>query len=159
MSHANVLDPKFRNDDGAYGIMVRLLCRLGARLRHDGYFAQYLRVHLKNVRGSYWREEIDLPCVQDTPTLLEKLQKLWRQRTPNSDSPIKVGVEVAGLVPAAQVPRLLFNELEKPRHVSQAIDKINQRWGASTIYFGSIHNFRHHMDDKIAFGRIPSEIK
>ena len=28
MSHANVLDPKFRNDEGAHGIMVRLLCRL-----------------------------------------------------------------------------------------------------------------------------------
>lgn len=51
MSHANVLDPKFRNDEGAYGIMVRLLCRLGARLRHDGYFAQHLRVRLKNIRG------------------------------------------------------------------------------------------------------------
>jgi len=159
MSHANVLDPKFRNAEGAYGIMVRLLCRLGARLRHDGYFAQYLRVHLKNVRGSYWREEIALPCVQDTAALLEKFQTLWRQRSPNSDPPIKVGVEVAGLVPAEHVSCSLFDELEKPRRVSQAIDKINQRWGASTIYFGSIHGFRHQMDDKIAFGRIPPEIK
>jgi len=158
MSHANVLDPKFRNAEGAYGIMVRLLCRLGARLRHEDYFAQCLRVHMKNVRGSYWQEEITLPCVQDTPTLLEQFQKLWRQRTPGSDPPIKVGVEVAGLLPAAQVPGSLFNEMEKPRRVSLAIDKINQRWGASTIYFGSMHGFRHHMDDKIAFGRIPSEI-
>ncbi|MEO6434553.1 MAG: type VI secretion protein ImpB [Tepidisphaeraceae bacterium] len=159
MSHANVLDPKFRNDAGAYGIMVRLLCRLGARLRHDGYFAQSLRVHLQNVRGSDWREEIALPCVQDTQALLEQFQKLWRQRAPGSGPPIKVGVEVAGLVPAAQVPRSLFDEIEKSRRVSQTIDKINQRWGASTIYFGLMHSFRHHMDDKIAFGRIPPEIK
>ena len=159
MSHANVLDPKFRNDEGAYGIMVRLLCRLGARLRSDGYFAQHLRAHVKNVRGNYWAEEIDLPCVQDTQTLLEKFQKLWRRRGPGSESPLKVGVEVAGLVPATQVPRLLFDEMEKPRDASQAIDKINQKWGASTIYFGSMHGFRHHMDDKIAFGRIPPTVK
>jgi DNA polymerase-4 len=159
MSHANVLDPKFRNDEGAYGIMVRLLCRLGARLRHDGYFAQHLRVHLKNVHGSYWREEAALPCVQDTSTLLEKFQKLWRQRSFGSDPPIKVGVEVTGLVPAAQVSRSLFEEIEKPQRVSQAIDKINRRWGTSTIYFGLMHGFRHHMDDKIAFGRIPPEIQ
>jgi DNA polymerase IV len=158
MSHANVLDPKYRNNEDAYGIMVRLLCRLGARLRHDGYFAQYLRVHLNHVRGSSWREEIALPCIQDTPTLLETFQRLWRQRAFAPDPPIKVGVEVAGLVPAAQISQSLFNEIEKPRRVSQAIDKINQRWGTSTVYFGPIHSLRHQMDDKIAFGRIPPAI-
>jgi DNA polymerase-4 len=159
MSHASVLDPKFRSEEGAYGIMVRLLCRLGARLRHDGYFAQYLRVHLKNVRGNYWSEKIALPYVQDTPTLLETFQKLWRQRILGADPPIKVGVEVAGLLPAAQVSHSLFDAIEKPRRISQAVDKINRRWGAAAIYFGSMQSFRHHMDDKIAFGRIPPEIK
>ena len=154
MSHANVLDPRFRNDEGAYGIMVRLLCRLGARMRHGGYVAQVLRVSLKDVRGDYWRQEILLPCVQDTPTLLEKFQLLWRQRIPGG-SPLKVGVEIAGLVPATQVSQPLFDGIEKPRRVSQAIDKINQRWGASAVYFGSMHDYRHQMDDKIAFGRIP----
>ena len=159
MSHASVLDPKFRNEEGAYGIMVRLLCRLGARLRHDGYYAQNLRANVKNVRGRYWNEEAALGYVQDTPTLLEKFQTLWQQRTPGTDPILKVGVEVGGLVPVTQVPQSLFDELEKPRRVSQAIDKINRRWGASAIYFGSMQGFRHHMDDKIAFGRIPPEVK
>jgi DNA polymerase-4 len=156
MSHASVLDPRFRNDQDAYGIMVRLLCRLGARLRDDGYFAYNLRVNLKDVRGTYWRAESTLPCVQDTPTLLAKFQQLWQQRIPTGGRPLKVGVEVSGLVPASQVSQPLFDEIEKPRRASQAIDNINQRWGASTIYFGSMHNYRHHMDDKIAFGRIPA---
>jgi len=159
MSHENVLDPKFRNDEGAHGIIIRLLCRLGARLRQDGYFAQSLRVHLKNVHGQYWHKEATLPCVQDTPTLLWKFQKLWQQRIVHGDSPIKVGVEVAGLVPNAQVPNSLFYEIEKPRIVSHAIDNINQRWGAATIYFGSMHGFHHPMDNKIAFGRIPPQIQ
>jgi DNA polymerase-4 len=159
MSHASVLDPKFRNDEGAYGIIVRLLCRLGARLRHDGYFAQYLRVHLKNVRGGYWSEEIALPCVQDTQTLLEKFQKLWRLRMLGDNPPIKVGVEVAGLLPAAQVSESLFDGIKKTQRVSHAVDKINERWGSAAIYFGSMQRFRHHMDDKIAFGRIPPVTK
>jgi DNA polymerase IV len=159
MSHANVLDPKLRNERGAHGIMVRLLCRLGARLRHDDYFAQCLRVHLNNIRGNHWSAEIALPCVQDTQTLLEKFQKLWRQRVLGPGPPIKVGVEVAGLIPAAQVSESLFDGMEKPRRVSRTIDKINERWGTATIYFGSMHGFRHQMDDKIAFGRIPSEIR
>ncbi len=80
MSHASVLDPRFRNDEGAYGIMIRLLCRLGARLRKDGYFAQMLRVSIKDVRGNYWQDAAILPCVQDTQTLLEKFHELWRKR-------------------------------------------------------------------------------
>jgi DNA polymerase IV len=159
MSHANVLDPRFRNDEGAYGIMVRLLCKLGARLRRDDYFAQHLRVYLKNTQGSYWYEEAALGYVQDTPTLLGNFAKLWRQRILGSDRPMKVGVEVTGLVPAAQVSQSLFDEIEKPRRVSQAIDKINERWGAATIYFGSMQGFRHPMDNKIAFGRIPLDIE
>lgn len=155
MSHARVLAPELRNDPDAHGIFVRLLCKLGARLRHDGYFAHYLRLTLNDIRGGYWCREIELPCVQDTSALLEKFQKLWRQRTPADAAPMKVNVEVAGLVQEGQVERVLFTELEKPRRLSQAIDKINQRWGATAIYFGPMHNYRHHMDDKIAFGRIP----
>ncbi len=82
MSHASVLDPKFRNEEGAHGIMVRLLCRLGARLRHDGYFAQCLRAHVKDVHDNYWFQEAMLPCVQDTPTLLAKFHVLWQRRAP-----------------------------------------------------------------------------
>jgi DNA polymerase IV len=159
MTHASVLDPKFRNEEGAYGIMVRLLCRLGARLRNDGYYAQHLRANVQNVRGRYWCGEAALGYVQDTQTLLKKFQELWQRRARSTDTILKVGVEVGGLVPVTQVPQSLFDELEKPRRASHAIDKINQRWGASTIYFGSMQDFRHHMDDKIAFGRIPPEVK
>jgi DNA polymerase IV len=159
MSHASVLHPKFRNYRDAYGILVRLVCRLGARLRHDGYFAQALRVHLKDLRSNSWHEEIALPCVQDTPTLLEKLEKLWRQRAPWHIPPLKVGVEVGGLLPATEVSLSLFDAIEKPRRVSHAVDKINQKWGAAAIYFAPMHDYRHHMDDKIAFGRIPPVVQ
>jgi DNA polymerase-4 len=155
MSHANVLHPDFRNERDACGIMMRLVCRLGARLRHDGYFAQTLRAHVKDLRSNYWHDEIALPCVHDTPALIEKFQLMWRRRVSSGVPPLKVGVEVADLVAASQVSAFLFDGMEKPRRVSNAIDKINQRWGTSAIYFGSVHAHRHPMEDKIAFGRIP----
>ena len=155
MSHASVLHPDLRNDRDAHGIMVRLLCRLGARLRHEAYCARTLRAHVKYLRGEPWNGEISLPSVQDTPALIEKFESLWRRRLPGMARPLKVGVEVADLVQASQVSHFLFDGMEKPRRVSHAIDKINQRWGTSAIYFGSIHGYRHPMEDKIAFGRIP----
>ncbi|MBC7783949.1 MAG: type VI secretion protein ImpB [Burkholderiales bacterium] len=156
MSHANVLALAFRNDRSAYGILVRLICRLGARLRHDGYYAQGLSVHVKDVRGGYFADSSLLPFVHDTPTLLSQFHKLWQRRGTGHFAPLKVGADVTGLVPVNQVEDSLFDEIEKPRRISHAIDTINRRWGKSAIYFGPMHDFRHHMDDKIAFGRIPS---
>ncbi len=51
MSHVSVLHPDNRSERDAHGIMVRLVCRLGARLRHDGYCARVLRAHVKYFRG------------------------------------------------------------------------------------------------------------
>jgi DNA polymerase IV len=158
MSHANVLHPKFRNEEGAYGILVRLTCRLGVRLRNDGYFAEVLRVHVQDVRGHYWYDEAPLSCSHDTSTLLAQLQAMWRRRPPRQPPPLKVGVDVAGFTPVSQVSEPLFDAMQKPRRVSQAVDAINRRWGAAAVYVASMHNFRHPMDDKIAFGRIPSEV-
>ncbi|MCX5659658.1 MAG: type VI secretion protein ImpB [Planctomycetota bacterium] len=155
MSHASVLDPRFRNEEGAYGIMLRLLCRLGVRLRSDQYLAHRLSAYVKNVAGGGWHDEIVLPGVQDTPTLLDHFQRLWRRRLPRGERPLQVGVEVSGLELAAQSARPLFDEAERPQRVSAAIDKINQRWGKAAVYIGAIHRYRHTMDDKIAFGRIP----
>lgn len=158
MSHANVLNPQFRSDDGAYGILNRLICRLGARLRHEGYVAQRLHVFLKDADGVGWSKDLALPLVQDTTTLLAQFEKLWQRRT-RVHRPLKVGATVTGLVLADQLAKPLFKEMEKPQEVSLAIDKINRRWGAQAVYFGSMHHFRHEMDDKIAFGRIPPQMK
>lgn len=159
MSHENVLDPKFRTEVGAHGVMVRLLCRLGVRLRHDGFAARMLRAKIRHQDGSAWYAECELAQVQDTPTLLEKFDLLWRRRPPGAEKPKKVGVEVSGLVLMSQVSGMLFAENQRPLRMSEAIDKINLKWGWSTIYFGVMHDFRHSMDDKIAFGRIPPVCK
>ncbi len=158
MSHGNVLEPRFRNEAGARAIMVRLVCKLGHRLRQSGYLARSLRISVKDVQGSRISEEIGLPSVDDTPTLLHQFYKLWERRTPGGYPIKKVDVCVAGLVLASQVSRPLFDEIEKLQRVSQTIDAINDRWGSSTVYFGPVHDYRHLMENKIAFGRIPDEL-
>jgi hypothetical protein len=110
---------------------------------------------MKYVRGGGWSDAAIQPGEQDTPTLLRKFEQLWRRRAVADAPPIQVGVEVGDLVPAAQVSRSLFDEIEKPLRISHAIDIINRRWGNSMVYFGAMHDFRHQMDEKIAFGRIP----
>lgn len=155
MSHGNVLEPRFRHPEGAYGILIRLVTKLGVRLRRDGYFAKCLQLSLRTPHGERFTEKMSIPYTHDTTTLIQQVEKLWRLR-PNSFSSIqKVDVCVSGLVLASQVPRSLFDEVDKRQQVSQVVDKINARLGEASIYFGPVHHFRQQMDNKIAFGRIP----
>lgn len=155
MSHANVLEPRLRNETGARGILTRLVCRLGIRLRTEGYVASAIGIHVDYVGEGSFASSIDLPKVHDTPALLEHLDLLLKRCTPMPRRPLKVGAVVSGLIPASQVEANLFQQADRGAHLSEAMDRINSKWGLSSIYFGAIHDFRHHMDDKIAFGRIP----
>jgi DNA polymerase-4 len=157
MTHGNVLDPRFRNEEGARGILLRLTCKLAQRLRRDGYLAGSMTVSTVDERGGRFDAKVSLPGVNDTPTLLRQFDKLWRQRSWAGAPVKKVDVCVSELVLASQVSRPLFEEPAKLQQVSRIVDQINQRWGSHTVYFGSIHKYRQLMENKIAFGRIPDK--
>lgn len=159
MSHSNVLDPKLRSDAGAHGVMVRLIHKLGMRLRYHGYVAHALSAHVRYDSRRAWAQAIDLPGVQDTPTLLQHFERLWVVRPrQQGDRPRKIGVVVGGLIPQGQATGYLFADMERPLRLSRVMDTLNQRWGSHTVYFGGMHQARQSMDDKIAFGRIPDEV-
>lgn len=157
MTHGKVLDPKFRSEEGAHGILLRLVCKLAYRLREAGYFAQTMRMSIRDVRGSGFSGDIALPGANDTPTLLQQFESLWARRKRLTAPIIKVDVTVGGLVLTSQLSKNLFGDVEKLDRVSQTIDKINNRLGSTTVYFGPIHHYRQPMENKIAFGRIPHE--
>lgn len=157
MTHGNVLEPRFRNREGAREILLRLLCKLAHRLRRDGYFAKVMTVSTVDIHGGRIVDKIALPCANDTLTLLLQFEKIWNRRAETQVPIKKVDVCVGDLVAASQVSKPLFDDVEKLQRASQAIDQINQRLGSQSIYVGAIHHCRQHMDNKIAFGRIPDE--
>ncbi len=157
MSHANVLEPRFRSDAGARLMLTRLISRLGIRLRSEGYLAGKLSLAVRYADGQRDSRGVALPHVNDTPALLKDLCTLWDQRPPCPARPHHVGATVSGLVPVSQMPTFLFENAHNRSQLSGAMDKINQRWGLPAIYFGSMHGCCHPMDEKIAFGRIPPE--
>lgn len=156
MGHDNVLAPEFRTDAGMRGILTRLTCRLGLRLRTEGYAAGGMSLNIHYVGGGYFGTSMDLPYVQDTRSLLDALWRLFEERPRTGAVPLKIGVTVHGLERATQVSGHLFEAADREVELSRAMDKITQRWGMNSIYFGSLHHYRHHMDEKIAFGKIPS---
>ncbi|UYV12130.1 MAG: hypothetical protein NCW75_12605 [Phycisphaera sp.] len=155
MSHANVLEPKYRSDEGARQMLARLVTRLGKRLRQEGYLASELAIQVRYVDGGRFSASATLPQVQDTPALLECLYDLWERRTVRDGRAQQVAATVGGLVLASQTAGMLFGQEPKNTGLSRVMDSAVRRWGPGSLYFGSMHGCSHQMDEKIAFGRVP----
>lgn len=155
MSHANVLEPRLRTDEGARQMLVRLVTRLGKRLRQEGYRAAELGIQVRYTDGRRFAASHTLPHVWDTPALLECLYTLWARRRVIDARPQQVGAVVAGLTHAGQTPEMLFGKEHKNTDLSKVMDAAVGRWGPGSLYFGSMHGCSHPMDEKIAFGRVP----
>ncbi|MEX0877205.1 MAG: hypothetical protein WD114_07070 [Phycisphaerales bacterium] len=160
MSHANVLEPRLRNEAGVRGMLARLIYRLGIRLRDEGMLAGRLSVSVKYARHEgEFSAQTPLPLVQDTPSLLRAFTEMWAdgssRRSPGA-IPMQTGACVSGLVHESQATGCLFGEPVADTRLSRAMDLINRRWGPGAAYFGALHGCSHEMDEKIAFGRVPT---
>src|SRR5690606_36670610 len=123
-------------------------------LRHMDYYCKRLTVDVKLAghRG-YWARETDFAETQDSQFLLGLLYKLWREY--EGWKPLRVGVTLHGLVPAASHQ---FDLFEKPRPIKlfDAVDSLNGKFGRHTVCFGLNPYVQEKMGrDKIAFSRVP----
>lgn len=180
MGHAHVLPPDRRSDEGAHAIITRLLHKAAARIRWHGYYANRLHVSVRYAPPRFssarsnsphsqqprqtikWNDHIDLPTCRDTHAILQHFQRLWDRRPHHvqhnrSGPPTKTSIVLAGLTHESVTPSPLFAGAQHDDKLANAIDRINTRYGSHRIYYAGMHNCRHTMDDKIAFGRVPHE--
>ncbi|MGB9152011.1 MAG: DNA polymerase [Alphaproteobacteria bacterium] len=158
ISHQHVLEPELRTIDGAGQFARHLLAKAAERLRHQGYYCRHLGLSLSSVNdgGKFW-DEIGFHETQDTDFLLARLTQLWQQ-VPRM-KPIKVGVVLFGLVPAAQHQPDLFADNSRRQSLSPLIDKINQRYGRGAIAFGKSSDQISRFTGHAAFQRVPEEFE
>ncbi|MFI4854681.1 MAG: type VI secretion protein ImpB, partial [Phycisphaerales bacterium JB065] len=157
MGHSNVLEPRFRSEEGARKMLMRLTMRLGLRLRMEGYSASRIAIAVRHAGDQpSFEADTGLNQVNDTPTLLKALFELWGRRPSHPPKPLGVGVTVYGLERIAQATPCLFTHHERDDKLSKTLDTIQKRWGIGAAYYGAMHGCAHDMDQKIAFGRIPN---
>ncbi|MDX2147201.1 MAG: DNA polymerase [Planctomycetota bacterium] len=158
IGHSHVLSPNRRTRDGARAVGVRLLTKVGARARHLGYVAQHLFLSVsflgssRGARGGKWHVRAPLGGVNDAATLLHAFASLW-ERVPQG-TPLKIGVSLADLDAAGASP-LLFQQQTALDRLSSAIDRINLKFGANTVFPASMGDARTSAPRRIAFGSIP----
>ena len=173
LGHSHVLPPDLRHPDGALAVLNRLVHKAAMRLRKQGFYARSMSVHVRcahryarEADGERW---VQVGETQDTAFLLNTLQQLWMSGLHTLRRPVSVGVQLHGLVPAAQHTPDLFEAMPAKAHgasttpnrtrnrarLLDAVDALNRAHGKNTVVFASAHAGRDHAPMRIAFNRIP----
>lgn len=176
LGHSHVLGPEHRSQEGAWAVAHKLLHKAGMRLRmekfHTGSLAVTIKYklsheeagratklhkHTSGIQHAAWGMEARFRPCQDTLTLLEALQGIWKQRPVGSENqkPFFVGVTLRNLIPDEEVPVMLFEEPGNRTQLSVTMDKLNLKYGHTTLHFAGMLPARESAPTRIAFTQIP----
>jgi DNA polymerase-4 len=159
VGHSHVLPPELRTDEGAYGVLMRLVHKAAARLRKIGYWCGAVSVGASFMGAEpgdsvWWEESVRVPRCHDTPAIVAAAMKLWERRV-RDRRPFKVGTVLSDLVPARSATPSLFDEDRQGEDISRALDAVNGQFGASVVYLGAMFGMRDAAPTRIAFTQIP----
>ncbi|MBY0532815.1 MAG: type VI secretion protein ImpB [Xanthobacteraceae bacterium] len=161
IGHSRVLSPDMRSPGRARIVSRALLLKAGTRLRRYGLAAGALGLAARRADRPSLVAEATFSPTQDSFTLLEILDDLWRQ-FPRSREPFKkVSIWISRLAPVENRPRDLFVETRpdgftKKEILWRSVDKLVARYGRETVTLASQKDLGlQYLGAKIAFTRVP----
>ena len=180
LGHSHVLGPDHRSEGGAWAVAHKLLHKAAMRLRMEHFHAATMAVtikysltreqaaqaragaskvkkHTSGITQTAWGMEARFRPCQDTLSLLEILRAIWAQRPtgPEHNKPFFVGVTLRNLLPESELPQTLFEEPGHRNELSATMDKLNLKFGHTTVPFAGMLPARDTAPTRIAFTQIP----
>ncbi len=175
LGHSHVLGPQHRSQEGSWAVAHKLLHKASMRLRMERFYAgsmgvtiryqltreQAARVkskkHFSGIKHSSWGMEARFRSCQDTLTLLDVLRNVWKQRPhgPEFERPFFVGVTLRDLIPESEFQESLFGDEGNRGELSATMDKLNLKYGHTTLHFAGMLPARDSAPTRIAFTQIP----
>jgi DNA polymerase-4 len=175
LGHSHVLGPEFRSPDGAWSVAHKLLHKAAMRLRMEHFYTTSLAVtiryqltkqqaartsakkHFSGIEHSGWAMEARFADCQDTLTLLEALRGVWSHAPQGLEfaRPFFVGVTLRNLIPESEHQETLFGDVDNRNELSATMDKLNLKYGHTTLHFAGMLAARETAPTRIAFTQIP----
>ncbi|WP_213805632.1 DNA polymerase [Granulicella sp. dw_53] len=175
LGHSHVLAPEHRSAEGSWAVAHKLLHKAAMRLRMEKFYTGSLAVtiryqltkeqsermkskkHFSGIKQSGWAMEARFRDCQDTLTLLEVLRSLWSERPqgPDFQKPFFVGVTLRNLIPESEYQAELFADPNNRAGLSATMDKLNLKYGHTTLHFAGMLPARESAPTRIAFTQIP----
>jgi DNA polymerase-4 len=176
LGHSHVLGPDHRNPEGSWAIAHKLLHKAAMRLRmeklctgslaltiryqlsrDEADAARKVKKHQSGIKHEGWGMEARFPTCQDTLSLLETLGKLWQQRPtgPEHQRPFFVGITLGRLIHESEQQPTLFHDPDRREELSRTLDKLNLKYGHTTLHFAGMLPAKEAAPTRIAFTQIP----
>jgi DNA polymerase-4 len=176
LGHSHVLGPEYRTLEGAWAVTHKLAHKAAMRLRMEKFHttalsfnirfaltreqaarAEKSRRHSSGIEHASWGMEARFRACQDTLTLLEALQGIWQQcpKGPEQQRPFFVGVTLHNLIPEDEMQQTLFEEPGRRNELAATMDKLNLKFGHTTVHFAGMLPARESAPTRIAFTQIP----
>jgi DNA polymerase-4 len=175
LGHSHVLAPEHRSSEGAWAVAHKLLHKAAMRLRMEKFYAGAMHVtmryqltreqaarlkskrHFSGIRHSGWGMEARFAPCQDTLTLLNTLRATWARRPEGEEfaRPFFVGVTMHALVPESEYQATLFGDPDNRAELAATMDKLNLKYGHSTLHFAGMLPAKDSAPTRIAFTQIP----
>jgi DNA polymerase-4 len=113
--------------------------------------------HQSGIRHSGWGMEARFAACNDTLTLLEALRGAWAKapQGPEFARPFFVGVTLHNLIPESEFQPSLFGDPAHRGELASTMDKLNLKYGHSTLHFAGMLPARDSAPTRIAFTQIP----
>ena len=173
ISHQHVLPPDLRTHEQACAVGKKLLHKAAVRLRHAKLWTSAMVIYVlfskdkktkdEDSKGYWmhhdrpvWEASLRFPACQDTMTLVNIFQEAWTNCP--GFRPVMVSVALIDLMPENMRNMTLFDEMygaKKFNRLAETMDRINAKYGSTTLYLGGIHKVREAAPPRIAFKSIP----
>ena len=164
LGHSHVLGPQWRTPAGARAVLKKLLVKAAMRLRHEGFVAAALSVRVRHLGADAWHGESRFESTDDSREFLRQLAHALEQRDRHTlrlplrggkPVPLAVGVTLHHLQSRGESTGSLFANEARNRAVNGVLDRINQRYGGNTVYFGGMQSALEAAPMRIPFSSIP----
>lgn len=171
IGHSRVLDPATRPPERAFTITQRLTVKAASRLRRYGLYAGEFALKIRTTGGERWASTLRLhEPAQDNFAFLAALQELWNlmlAELAHRDKGLrlhKTSIALYNLCEVQNITPDLFSyagtaptvqKQVKNTALTEAMDKINSRYGQTALQMGLTGKDQANIGTKIAFTRIP----
>jgi DNA polymerase IV len=153
LGHEHVLPPNLRTPQGARGVLVRLITKAAARLRKEGYWASRMTIIVRFTDGGRWKRQMKLSPTRDTHAFLHAFVRMWESLP--AGTILLVGVVLTELSNDASTPIPMFGTEHQSVRLSDAMDRVNQRYGYDAVYPASMHATKKSAPMRISFTTVP----
>lgn len=157
ISHSHVLAPIYRPQKQARGVLHRLVQKAATRLRKYQLLAGSITIYIRYIDRTSWKESVQFLETDDSLFFSKVTAELWNHRTQRSIPILQLGIVFHQLVDKKNYTPSLFQHLETPASINEALDKANDQFGKQALYLGGAHGAIDTAPKRIAFTHIPEE--